>query len=131
MREFSIVLHRKISGEQPASANAIAKSEVALGRLARKLGVVPLTEFKSQSPDSALELLASEGLDTSELDLPGESWFNPLQGLQTVVALRDYLQDHPATIPDSDKILLELERWKETLVQASQAGIAWHLSVKF
>ncbi|WDI42296.1 hypothetical protein [Bremerella sp. P1] len=130
MPEFFIVLHRKVS-EVPddVPGKEIAKAEIFLSRLARKLGVVSLTDFKSQSPEVTDALAGINGLDLSDVKLERETWFAPMQGLQTVTALRDHLQSHPAAIPNTKEVLGELDLWNKVLCKAAEEGVAWHLLV--
>lgn len=130
MPEFFIVLHRKVPGiPEEVPGTEIAKAEIFLARLARKLGVVSLTDFKSQSPAVTDALAQITGLDLSDVKLEKESWYAPLQGLQTVSALRDHLRSHPATIPNANQVLGELDLWNEVLSRAVKEGVPWHLLV--
>ncbi len=130
MPEFYIVLHRKlVDVPEDVPGKEIAKAEIFLGRLARKLGVVSLTDFKSQSPAVTDALAQINGLDLSDVKLDKETWFAPLQGLQTVTALRDHLKTHPATLPDSKVVIDELNLWSKVLARATEEGVPWHLLV--
>lgn len=130
MPEFFIVLHRKVPGiSEDVSGKEIAKAEIFLARLARKLGVVSLTDFKSQSPAVTDALASINGIDLSDVKLAKETWFAPLQGLQTVATLREHLQSHPATLPNTKEVLHELDQWNEVLRLAAKEGVPWHLLV--
>jgi len=130
MPEFYIVLHRKVADiPDDVPGIEIAKSEIFLGRLARKLGVVSLTDFKSQSPAVTDALAGITGLDLSDVKLEKETWFAPLQGLQTVATLREHLQSHPAALPNTKGVLSELDQWNHVLRRAAEEGVAWHLLV--
>ncbi|GAA4442686.1 hypothetical protein [Bremerella cremea] len=132
MPEFSIVLHRNIPKlSAKVRGKAIAGAEPLLQRLARKLQVVPLTEFHSQSPDEAARKMKASGIDVAGIDLPAETWYAPIQGLQTVMAFREYLADHPATLPNTDDVVAELDAWHEVLAKATAEHVAWHLSIEF
>lgn len=130
MPEFLIVLHRKVPGISDAvPGTEIAKAETFLARLARKLGVVSLTDFKSQSPAVTDALAKINGLDLSDVKLAKETWYAPQQGLQTVTALREHLKSHPAAIPNTNEVLGELDQWHEVLTKATEEGVPWHLLV--
>ncbi len=132
MPELFIVLHREIPGfETYVNGRMLSEREPLLARLARKLNVVPLLEFASQDPEEGAAFLEDLGVDPAEIDLPEETWYSSLQGLQTVQALSDYLKGHPATMPDTDRILEELEGWNKVLTRAAQENIPWHLSVDY
>lgn len=130
MPEFYIVLQRKLPDvPNDVPGLAIAKAESFLGRLARKLGVVELTEFKSQSPAVTDALAGLNGLDLSDIQLGKETWFAPLQGLQTVATLKEHLQSHPAALPNTNEVLGELKLWNEVLARATKEGVPWHLLI--
>ncbi|PQO33475.1 hypothetical protein C5Y96_11595 [Blastopirellula marina] len=130
MPEFLIVLHRKVPGiPEEVPGTEIAKSEIFLARLARKLGVVSLNDFKSQSPAVTDALAQINGLDLSDVKLDKETWYAPAQGLQTVSALRDHLRSHPAAIPNTNQVLEELDLWNHVLTMATKEGVPWHLLV--
>ncbi|MBA2117797.1 hypothetical protein [Bremerella alba] len=130
MPEFLIVLHHKVTDvPEDVPGKEIAKSEIFLGRLARKLGVVSLTDFKSQSPAVTDALAEINGIDLSDVKLEKETWFAPLQGLHTVSALQEHLRSHPATLPNTKQVLGELDIWNQVLARAAEQGVAWHLLV--
>ncbi|WP_144972506.1 hypothetical protein [Bremerella volcania] len=124
------MLHRKVADvSDDVPGKEIAKAEIFLARLARKLGVVSLTDFKSQSPAVTDALAGLNGIDLSDVKLEKETWYAPLQGLQTVTALRDHLHSHPATLPNTKEVLGELDQWSHVLTQATKEGVPWHLLV--
>lgn len=102
-----------------------------LERLASKLDIVPLIAFKSERPEAAAKKLRDQGIDPDVVELPKELWYSPNQGLQTVVVLREYLREHPATLPNSSEVIKELDTWCEILAQSCDKMVAWHLSVEF
>ncbi|RCS44680.1 hypothetical protein DTL42_17310 [Bremerella cremea] len=132
MPELFIVLRRDIPGLDPSvTGRMLSEREPLLARLARKLNVVPLMEFASQDPAEGAALLAEMGVDPTEIELPEEAWFSSHQGLETVQVLSEYLQTHPATMPDTDRILEELAEWEKVLSRAVEEKIPWHLAVDY
>lgn len=132
MPELFIVLHREIPGfDSQVNGRMLSEREPLLTRLAKTIDVVPLMEFFSQDPEEGAGFLEDLGVDPSEVELPEETWFSSLQGLQTVQTLRDHLLAHPATMPDTDRIVEELEDWIRVLNKATQEKIPWHLAVDF
>lgn len=132
MPSLFIVLHRDIPGlDTYVNGQMLSEREPLLERLARKLNVVPLLEFTSQDPEEGAALLEEMGVDPSEIDLPEETWFSSLQGLQTVQTLSTFLKEHPATMPDTDRIREELAEWEKVLSRAVEENVPWHLSVDY
>ncbi|MEW4566056.1 hypothetical protein AB1K70_26300 [Bremerella sp. JC770] len=130
MPEFFIVLHRPVADvPDEVPGKEIAKAEAFLARLARRLGVISLTDFKSQSPAMTDALAGLSGLDLSDVKLEKEKWYAPQQGLRTVTALKDHLKSHPAVLSNTKQVLGELDQWQHVLNRAAEEGVAWHMLV--
>jgi hypothetical protein len=123
---FYIVLEHKNPGFDPfVNGKALSRSETQLAEMAERLGVSPLMEFFSASPDEAGEFLESEGL--SDVQVPEERWFSPEDGLRTVQALLHEVEN----VPELDAAKADLREFEVVLGQAQTKGIRWHLAVGF
>src|SRR5437879_5667054 len=115
---YFIVLARKIDGlETGMDGKSIARHVDALDETARQLGVRPLSEFFSMSPDDAAEFM--EGAD--DIELPPLQQFSAQDGLTTVRALLS--KTHPEHVAED---LRECER---ILIAAAQHGVGWHFEI--
>ncbi len=93
-----------------------------LEELAKRLGVRPLMEFFSASPDEVAEMA---GLSADEIDVPDEQWFEPREGLRTVRSLKEHL----ASIPGAEEVVLDLADMERVLQEADGRGLKWHLMI--
>lgn len=121
-----IVLENKAPGFDPfVNGKALGRSEKQLAEMAARLGVRPLMEFFSVNPDEAGEFLESEGV--SDVEIPGEQWFSPEDGLRTVQALLGQVEN----VPGLEGVKADLLEFEGVLRQAQAKGIKWHLAVDF
>jgi hypothetical protein len=97
---------------------ALAKASDALMVIAKRLKVTSLEEFFGAVPE----------LDDIDIE---ERWFNPEEGLKTVIALTDYLQQHPKVIPVQKAVIEDLQNLQKVLELAQQSNIRWHLAIDF
>ena len=132
MPAYSIVTERPIDGyDQFVRGEAVALASDLLDRLAAGAGVRPLLDFFSMDPGEVDALFdglnlqlpeagegpgmdadgAADPADTSPLleETPPEEWFESREGLATIRALIQALQDQPLHAD----------------------GVRWHLSVDF
>src|SRR5450755_2699018 len=104
-----------VEGEDPGfdifvNGRSMARHEDALERLALRLGVRPLIEFFS-ADENSMALLIEEGAGNPELmrRLPPPQWYPAGDGLATVVALVEELQDDPQQLgTEGPQVLSEL-----------------------
>jgi hypothetical protein len=119
-----IRLERKIEGfDEMVDGKAASRAETQLEKISKKLGVVPLMEFFSASPEEMAEF------EVELPDAPPAKFFDANEGLRTVQTLRAYLEKNPGEISDSARVLEDLRDFERVLSKAVENGIGWHLSV--
>jgi hypothetical protein len=115
------------------NGRSLARHEDALERLALSLGVRPLIEFFS-ADENSMSLLIEEGAGNQELlrRLPPPQWYSAEDGLITVDALLQALQDDPQQLGTEGKqVLSELKEYSEVLEKARDREMRWHLAVSW
>jgi hypothetical protein len=123
---YYIVLEREIEAlDTMMHGKSLSRHMESLDAAARGLGVRPLSEFFSVSPESAAEFMDNEGVDTSDIDLSPVQQFSAEDGLATVKALLTHAQ------PYADKVAADLRNCERILTAAAQHGVAWHFEVDF
>jgi len=135
---MSACMYIVVEGEDPGydifvNGQALARNEDALEKLAVKLGVKPLLEFFSADQNS-MALLLEEGAGDPEWakSLPPPQWFSPDDGLHTIVALREFLKDAPATLgSETGLVLTELEEYERVLRKTASRNLRWQLAVSW
>ena len=112
---------------------ALSRAEGELASLARRLGVRPLMEFFSMSPDEYEADVAQFNPLAGIEQVPPfqEDWFTAEEGLATVRALIGHLQAQPAAFSGADAALSDLEAFAYVLEEAGKRGIRWHLCVDY
>lgn len=131
-------LYIVVEGEDPGfdifvNGRALARNEDALGRLATKLGVVPLLEFFS-ADENSMALLLEQGAGDPEWarHLPQPQWFSPHAGLRTVRALIDFLAATDAALgSETPPVLIELREYERVLEKTAERGLRWHLAASW
>lgn len=125
-----ITLEKEIPGfDTIVSGKALSRSADRLERIARKLGVKPLMEFHSANAVDAADFL--EAHDVEGVEIPPEQWFDPDEGLATVLALRSHLEKQPKALVNTADVIADLDAFERVLTRAKQDGTRWHLSVDF
>src|SRR5579864_5505037 len=124
-----IVLERPIPRfDHGINGKAIGRAGDELEVLAKKLGVEPLMNFFSASPQELLGFAADHGVELQH-NPPPEHWFSAEQGLKTVLALVEAVEG--AELDRKDQILADLNEFQKVLRLASEHGVDWHLAVDF
>src|SRR5438067_2316853 len=127
-----------VEGEDPGfdifvNGRSLARHEDALERLALRLGVKPLIEFFS-ADENSMSLLIEEGAGNADLirRLPPPQWYSPADGLTTVKALINALEDDPQQLgTEGPQVLSELQEYARVLEKTENAGHRWHLAVSW
>ncbi|MHC1682855.1 MAG: hypothetical protein AB6733_07900 [Clostridiaceae bacterium] len=104
----------------------IAKDIEKLDKIAKKIGVIPLSNFYSINEESMLDLL---GEDIESIDLPPESWFDANHGLKTVQALLDYVQNNNLDL--NKNTIVDLMDFERILKAAVVENSKWYLAMDF
>jgi len=127
-----------VQGDDPGydiyvNGRALARHEDALEKLAVQIGVKPLIEFFS-ADENLMALLVEGGAGDAELmkQLPPPQWFRGEDGLLTVRALIDALQDEPQVLGSEGVLVLEeLREYEVVLCKTAERGTRWHMAVSF
>ena len=127
-----IVLERRITGfNHIVDGKALGRAEHTLDALADDLGVQRLMQFFSASPEELADFAGAQGLDLREnpIQTPSEKWFSANDGLKSVSALMEALEDKK--IEHAGPIIQDLKEFKRVLDAAREDGVRWHLSIDF
>lgn len=127
-----------VEGEDPGyniyvNGRVLARYESAVEKLALDLGVKPLLEFFS-ADENSMALLIEEGGGNPELlhRLPPPQWYRPEEGLRTVEALVQSLEQDPAQLgSETPEVLAELREYATVLRRTVERGLRWHLAVSW
>ena len=127
-----------VEGEDPGfdifvNGRSLARHEDALERVALGLGVRPLIEFFS-ADENSMSLLIEEGAGNPELirRLPPPQWYAPADGLATVRALVEALENEPQLLgTEGAQVLSELREYARVLEKADERSLRWHLAVSW
>jgi hypothetical protein len=127
-----------VPGDDPGydtyvNGRALARHEDAVEKLALQLGVRPLIEFFS-ADENLMSQLVEGGAGDEELmkQLPPPQWYRPEDGLQTIEALIEALQDEPQKLGSEGVLVLEeLREYAVVLRKTAERGMPWHMAVSF
>jgi hypothetical protein len=127
-----------VEGEDPGfdifvNGRAMARNEDALEKLALRVSVRPLIEFFS-ADENSMSLLIEEGAGNRELmhRLPPPQWYSPEEGLATVEALIQELEQEPQQLgSDGEEVLSELLGYRRVLKKTEDRKLRWHLAVSW
>jgi hypothetical protein len=127
-----------VQGEDPGydiyvNGRALAQHEDTLEKLAIKIGVKPLIEFFS-ADENLMALLVEVGSQEAAMikQLPPPQWFRGEDGLLTVRALIEALQDEPQVLGSEGVLVLEeLREYEVVLRKTAERGTRWHMAVSF
>ncbi len=126
-----------VEGEDPGfdifvNGRALARNEDAVEKLALQLGVKPLIEFIS-ADENLLAVLAEGGvLDANPRALMPPQWYSGEEGLDTIAALLEALEQEPQQLgSEGGQVLDELREYAVVLHKTAARGARWHLAVSF
>jgi hypothetical protein len=127
-----------VEGEDPGyniyvNGRTLARHENAVEHLALRLGVKPLLDFFSADQNSMALLIEEGGGNPGILQqLPPPQWYNPADGLRTIEALIEALEDDPHQLgTEGPEVLTELREYEAVLYKTSQRNLRWHLAVSW
>ena len=123
---WSVVLEGH-AAEEAEGGKALFYYQRQIDELAERLGLEPLSHFFSRDPQAIAAYLRSLGTEPDFDALPEEEWFEPLEGLATVQGLLAHLQNEPNDVPESGRIIADLEVVAAALTAAQHAGSRFHL----
>jgi hypothetical protein len=126
-----IILDREIPGlDTFMNGKALAAAEAAVAVHCERRGVRDLWSFYSIAPGDLMEAL--EGFDGLEGVIAGDAapevWFAARDGLATIRALQDALQQEMRGA-SGETVLHDLRDMERILIEADRAGARWHLAV--
>ena len=126
-----IVLEREIPGlDTMMDGKSLSLASNKLKRLAKKLGVTPLSEFLSIDPVKFSDFLKKEGIRDSVVPIPPLQHFSGEQGLVTIRALLDYIKSHRISVPNSSGVLKDLQDCERILLLAANHRVRWRMDVE-
>lgn len=130
MPHLYIALEREIPKfDHHVNGHTLSRYEREMAQVAAECGVKGLMEFFGMSTDDVAGLVEDAGGELSETEITTDRWFPAADGLATVRALLDYLQEHPKTAGAGD-LAKELETWQDVLSRAAREGVRWRLEVE-
>lgn len=135
---MSASLYIVVEGEDPGydifvNGRALARNEDSLEKLAMRLGVPPLLDYFSADENSMALLLEERAGDPAWAQtLPPPQWFSPTDGLVTVRALLDHLQQNPTAMgSDTRAVMNELAEYETVLSKTAVRDLRWQLAVSW
>ena len=127
-----------VEGEDPGfniyvNGRALARHEAAIERIALQLNIKPLIEFFS-ADEISMALLIEEGAGNPDLlkKLPPPQWYRGEDGLPTVLALIEALENDPQQLGTEGVIVVEeLNEYAVVLRKIAERNLRWHLAVSW
>lgn len=110
------------------SGKAIARELTKIDFAARCKGVMQPSSLLSESQAALIEQLKSEGFDPGKMRLPPEQWYPAADGLKTVRAVIDYVNEKLNDFKQPNPILRDLKAAEALLVAADAAGVRFHFT---
>jgi len=124
-----IKLERPIPGfDHGVNGKPIAHAGKMLDAIAEQSGVPPLMHFFSASPEELAQFTGDDSFVATK-KLPSERWFSAAEGLTTVHALIQGVQN--TSSEHADRILDDLQQFQNVLEVAVTNAVRWHLAVDF
>src|SRR5262249_15592616 len=119
---FFIVLDQEDPGfDTTVNGKNLSQNSNRLERIAKGLGIRPLEDYISYSPDEARAMMEDLGADSETInatELPQEQWYDPQEGLDLVARLTDHVRANPTTVRNTKGVLADLQEYKELFEQA-------------
>lgn len=129
-----VVLERELPEAAIAKegGKALIHHQHELDDLARRLDLMPLSGLVSVRPAALAAYLQQQGLDPNEIPIPDEEWYDPAEGLKTVRGLIEHLRKAPgaapATVPNSVRVVQDLQGIEKALIVAEREKVQFHLA---
>lgn len=132
---FFIVLDQEDPGfETMVNGQFLSSESARLEKIARSLGLPPLEEFVSVSPDEARAMMEDMGTDPDEImemELPDQKWYEPKEGLEWIGKVSGHIGANPSAVKNVKGVLAELDEYRVVLEQAQSIKARWNLQVDF
>jgi len=110
------------------AGKAIARELQKIDFAARCKNVTQPSSLLSESRAALEQQLREEGFDPAKMRLPAEQWYPAAEGLKTVRALIDYVNEKLNDFKQPNPILRDLKASEALLAAAEQAGAGFHFT---
>jgi hypothetical protein len=132
---FFIVLDRENPGfDTMVNGKFLSQDSKRLEKVANSLGIRPLEEYVSYSPEEARAMMEDFGSSPEEIaavKLPEQQWFDAQEGLDFVAMLSKHIKANPKEVRNAKGVLADLQEYKEVFEKARAVGARWNLQVDF
>lgn len=127
-----VSLEKDIAGVDPLAINGkpLSKAVDVLDEWAQAKGLRPVMEMVSSPPEEVADLMDVDVDDLPE-HLAAEQWFAAADGLKTIRAMLEHLQQPPTAVKAVDDVLSDLQDIEAVLVAAEQSQVKFHFSMDF
>lgn len=127
-----VSLEKDIAGVDPLAINGkpLSKAVDALDEWAQAKGLRTVMEMVSSPPEEVADLMDVEVDDLPE-HLVAEQWFAAADGLKTIRAMIEHLQQHSTAVKAADDVLTDLQDIEAVLVAAEAQRVKFHFSIDF
>lgn len=107
---------------------ALIHHQHELDELARRLDLTPLSALVSVRPAAIASYLEQQGLDPEQVPIPDEEWHEAGEGLKTVRGVLEHVRRVPEAVPNSFRVIQDLEGIEKALIVAEREGVLFHLA---
>lgn len=132
---FFIVLDQEDPGfDTMVNGKFLSRDAKRLETIAKSLGLRPLEEYVSYSPEETRAMMEDLGTDPDEvegMELPEQQWYEPQEGLDWVEMICAHVRANPSSVQNSEGVLADLEEYRTVLEQAKKIRARWNLQVDF
>ena len=130
-----IVIDRDNTGfDTTVNGKFLSQDAGKLEKIAKSLGLRPLHEYVSYSPEDALEMMEELGDDPAEMDgmeLPEQQWYEPQEGLDWADKVIAYVRSNPASVKNAEGVLADLDEYRTVFEHAKSISARWNLQIDF
>jgi len=124
-------LEREIPNVDPLAIDgkSLARAQFLLDDIARREQVLPIRSMLCADQKEALDFLEDIGLDPDEIKLPEEQWFPAGEGRRTVHTLLTHLRTTPDCVPNTERVIADLEAMDHVLAAAEAQQVRFHFAL--
>ena len=119
----------KVDTSYKAKALATISDELLI-EISINAEVDPLMSFLGKNHDDLDDLLNILDTDDDSSIYSPDKWFSTDDGLNTIIALKNYITENPDSVPDSSKIISDLEQFETILNTLANEKLRWHLGME-
>ena len=110
------------------TGKALARETDRLDSAARRRRVTPITSLLSENPAALIAEMQAQGFDPSKMRVPPEQWFPAADGVATVRALAEYVNENLNDFKQPNPILRDLKAAEALLSAAEAGGVRFHFT---